>query len=432
MTSTAAMADTACLPRVGAFGDMDAWLADNRYTPAAMRRLVDAVCRCRVLGEDGDAAAAAAPSGLDAEAAWAFCGAAMADAPWSLAPAVHRAMAETVRDLSPQATGVGGTGGPRCVIPRAGQGPWLRSPYTGSVGDLLWLAHEFGHAVQAVAADGCDVPPVARETCAFLAELALLDHAAHRAPALAASLCAAWRRHAGRYYGADRIDLTAALDAAERPAAYDYRWNYPPAHLLARAIHRAGAGAAGAAGAVGALFRAEAPGFALLQPGRHDVEPMRANPLPPAPDAPDALAMLGIAAALEAEAWAPGLARPIGDWVARRAAAIAEGRVFLGVDGARRPVGFAHWRMREGEGPAIDGLTAPFVAPPLFRAGLAERLAAAPAGTPAENPGDPPGPGEAGVAAGRLSASTPDPYAVLGAALGLLAAAPYHRRRAAG
>ena len=111
--------------------------------------------------------------------------------------------------------------------------PLVSLHWRATPADPLALAHEYGHAAQIAATHATGsgpMPPLAREVCAFLAELALLDqmsgwrdtrqalHAAHMADDTI-------------YLGRDATALRAALEDPVRP--YDHRWNYPPARILA-------------------------------------------------------------------------------------------------------------------------------------------------------------------------------------------------------
>ena len=124
--------------------------------------------------------------------------------------------------------------GPSYTLQRTGLPPFIRCPFNGTAADLMTLAHEFGHAVQMVAAGGRFIPPASREIAAFFAERLVIDELAQRdSPLLAAALAI---RHRGdaRYLGIDAGPLLAALADPARP--YTYRHNYPLARLAA---HRA-------------------------------------------------------------------------------------------------------------------------------------------------------------------------------------------------
>ena len=106
--------------------------------------------------------------------------------------------------------------------------PLVSLHWRGRPADLLALAHEYGHAAQFTAthaAGSGPMPPLAREVCAFLAELALLDHVSGRHDIRQrTSGRACWRMMQSIWATRRR---RAALEDPVRP--YDHRWNYPPA-----------------------------------------------------------------------------------------------------------------------------------------------------------------------------------------------------------
>jgi hypothetical protein len=108
--------------------------------------------------------------------------------------------------------------------------PFVSCPCRGRTSDLLRLAHEIGHALQAMAGPAAHLHPIQREMGAFIAEDAATHAlwAAHRAlgPLLTARQ-AKVVRHAP--------SLRAAFHEPSTP--YSYAWNYPAARSLAsRAI----------------------------------------------------------------------------------------------------------------------------------------------------------------------------------------------------
>ncbi|MGZ2259396.1 hypothetical protein [Roseobacter sp. A03A-229] len=129
--------------------------------------------------------------------------------------------------------------------------------YRDSAADLLALAHEFGHAVQIVAswsAGTGQMPPVARECCAFLAEQALLRHCAACFPVLT------YAHHADDmiYFGANRDALEDAMTNWQ--TGYRYEWNYPLArHVAARLFE------SGPSNELCALYRAGPDGGAWVR-----------------------------------------------------------------------------------------------------------------------------------------------------------------------
>jgi hypothetical protein len=179
--------------------------------------------------EPGDrTAAAAAPSGLTSDQAWHLAADALRSALPAGAAAVEAVRTGAVRAFRPR----GARG--RRPFTFAGPHPVVALDYDGRVADLLTVAHEFGHAVQIVAIGGF-VPPVVRELCAFLAELALLDHLRAESPALHPLALAAWGAATRHYVGREGKALAAALQ--DPRSVYHYGWNYPIARVLASECH---------------------------------------------------------------------------------------------------------------------------------------------------------------------------------------------------
>lgn len=116
--------------------------------------------------------------------------------------------------------------------------PAIAMGWSGSPHDLLCLAHECGHGLQIILSDHALMPPVGRETCAFVAELLLKAYVKDREPDLFHSLCRAWAHDNKLYLESDVKLLRAALEDPETP--YHYRMNYPLARLSAEAMFSAG------------------------------------------------------------------------------------------------------------------------------------------------------------------------------------------------
>lgn len=106
--------------------------------------------------------------------------------------------------------------------------PYISCPVRGRCSDLLLVAHEIGHACQVLACPTSNLPPVLRETAAYLAEALVCASAG---PALRNIHLARTARIMAR----DGAALLHALDAPN--VAYHYNWNYPLARdLAARAM----------------------------------------------------------------------------------------------------------------------------------------------------------------------------------------------------
>ena len=109
--------------------------------------------------------------------------------------------------------------------------PFVSVPLKGRMSDLLLLMHELGHACQSLAAGRADLPPVQRESAAYLAEKLLL----RADPDRALVLQALHRARTARIMARDG----AALMQARPNTPYHYNWNYPVARDLAAraAVH---------------------------------------------------------------------------------------------------------------------------------------------------------------------------------------------------
>jgi hemolysin-activating ACP:hemolysin acyltransferase len=218
--------------------------------------------------------------------------------------------------------------------------------WQGSISDLMCLAHEVAHAVQLQLSAGSFMPPVARETCAFLGELALIDWARRNQTDLATKLLQVWREENQRYFGDDCALLRAALVDPE--SAYTYRMNYPLARAAAVVMWRAGAD-------LQRLFKAGSEAINLLPLARiADVAGLSQNYLPPLPlpytDQPavDAYRALGAMALLDIDFWKGESERRIEDYYANLLHHLQNRTAFVALDEARRPVGYSTWRKATG------------------------------------------------------------------------------------
>ena len=216
-----------------------------------------------------------------------------------------------------------------------------------SVADLMCLAHEVAHAFQLRLSEGSFMPPVARETCAFLGELALINWAAKNDPNLAAHLLLVWRKENQRYVGEDCVLLRSAL--ADPNCAYTYRMNYPLARAAAIIMRRSGADAKG-------LFKAGSKAIAMLPLDEiADLAGQTHNYLPDLPppetDQPaiDAYRALGAMALLDIDFWKGDSEGRIEDYYATLRHHLQTSTAFVALDEVRRPVGYATWRKAEGD-----------------------------------------------------------------------------------
>ena len=236
---------------------------------------------------------------------------------------------------------------PHTIDHGVGQPPEIRMSWQGSISDLMCLAHEVAHAVQLQLSAGSFMPPVARETCAFLGELALIDWAKQNQTDLAARLLQVWREENQRYFGDDCALLRTAL--AEPESAYSYRMNYPLARAAAVVMWRAGAD-------LQRLFKAGSEAMNLLPLTKiADVAGLSQNYLPPMPppdtDQPaiNAYSALGAMALLDIDFWKGESERRIEDYYATLLHHLQNRTAFIALDEVRRPVGYASWRKAAGD-----------------------------------------------------------------------------------
>lgn len=112
--------------------------------------------------------------------------------------------------------------------------PTIHLVWSGTADDLICLAHESAHAAQMILSNGAFRPPVARETCAFLGELALIRYAKSSSQAVYRELQFVWHQENYRYLADDIAQLGQDLETAS--ASYHYRHNYPLARVAAMAV----------------------------------------------------------------------------------------------------------------------------------------------------------------------------------------------------
>lgn len=236
---------------------------------------------------------------------------------------------------------------PQTIDHGVGQPTEIRIAWQGSISDLICLAHEVAHAVQLQLSAGSFMPPVARETCAFLGELALIDWAKQTQTDLAAKLLEVWREENQRYFADDCVLLRAALGDPE--SAYTYRMNYPLARAAAVVMWRTGAD-------LQRLFKAGSEAMNLLPLAKiADVAGQSQNYLPPLPppdtdhSAIDAYRALGAMALLDIDFWKGESERRIEDYYSTLLHHLQNRTAFVALDEVRRPVGYATWRKAAGD-----------------------------------------------------------------------------------
>ena len=245
-----------------------------------------------------------------------------------------------------------------------------------SPADLLSLAHEAAHAAQLILSQGSFMPPLAREACAFLGEIAFVEWMRQHKPELFPSLFAAWLKHDEAYCGADLEALLQALGDPQTP--YEYRMNYPLARAAAVLLFENAKPAA--------LREVFAAGDGAMKRLPLDLIAC-ASALPPIPErdpscpATDAYRALGAVGLLDLVAESEWAQASIGEAYDAALAHLRAGALHVALDDARRPVGYACWEDAPPASVAIARSVAPFDADRLQRS-LEARLAACAAPTP--------------------------------------------------
>lgn len=112
--------------------------------------------------------------------------------------------------------------------------PIVHLVWSGNSEDLICLAHEISHATQMILSNGALMPPMAREVCAFLGELALIAYTKAHCSAIHRDLTLVWQQESQRYLGSDLSQLAGDVVCGSR--AYHYRHNYPLARVAAMGL----------------------------------------------------------------------------------------------------------------------------------------------------------------------------------------------------
>ena len=114
------------------------------------------------------------------------------------------------------------------------QYPTIMYNHFGDLPDLFVVAHEFGHALQIRASEGQFMPPVMRETCAFISEGTLSSLDSSQGAPLGEKFLQYWCRSNERYFNNSAGKLRSVLRSDSEN--YQYGWNYPIARFLALQI----------------------------------------------------------------------------------------------------------------------------------------------------------------------------------------------------
>jgi len=233
--------------------------------------------------------------------------------------------------------------------------------WNGTPDDAICLAHEMGHAAHYIMSGVSDMPPVARETCAFLGELIVLDALFENQDPLFDSLQRTWEAENQAYLGSDIEDLQRALGDPE--ASYIYRWNYPLARLAAIEMfqsYKSGKLSLIEAFESGSACMSFVPLEQMAAKAdeiQNYFSPFRTDTAP----ASAAYQSLGAMALLDIDTYEGPSERKIGDVYADLLKNLQDQTAFIGLREDGRPIGYATWQPEpDGNGLRITHQSSPF------------------------------------------------------------------------
>ncbi|MEP4197331.1 MAG: hypothetical protein ABJL99_17050 [Aliishimia sp.] len=221
--------------------------------------------------------------------------------------------------------------------------PTIVMEWVGTPDDLICLAHEVSHVLQYSLSEHRLMPPVARETCAFLGELIVIAQMKKINLRLFSVLAYVFEHENKAYLGAD---IEALLAASIKPSSqYHYRQNYPIARLAAIQMFLRGNGPwiadlfASGPGGMDHLPIAEMANRAGDQQNYLPVLPKTVTEKP----AVNAYRSLGVMALLDLDYWEGTSEFSIESYYARQLAHLQDGTVFIGLGVDKKPIGYATW-----------------------------------------------------------------------------------------
>lgn len=295
--------------------------------------------------------------------------------------------------------------------------PLISMPWHNRAEDVICLAHEAAHALQILLSPAATMPPLARETAAFLGELLLLRHAQQKAPDLFPGLHQVWIAQNKTYLGSDLDALSDAL--GDRQNEYHYRQNYPVARLAAVHIFQH------ADDILHRLFSSGDKGMGLLPIQAMTCRAKGArNCLPVMPQAArfpaiDVYRRLGAIGFLDLQGAQGRSKKRIRDYYADLSDHLRAQSAFIGLNARGQPMGYATWTGNPATGDVmIIHDAAPFGDGSDFHDQLWRHIGLS---------GDPAGPSGDEIGPRPGHGVNIDPYAGLGYAIELLALSGYHR-----
>ncbi|GGY08139.1 hypothetical protein GCM10007160_39380 [Litchfieldella qijiaojingensis] len=232
---------------------------------------------------------------------------------------------------------------PHTVDKGLGNSPTILMNWSGRVEDLMCLAHETAHALQILLSNHETMPPVGRETCAFIGELLLLDYVKVHLPNLHPALVDVWYSENDFYLGSCVDALEDSLNHTD--ISYHYYKNYPLARLAAMQMY--------CSGQKDWLFTFLSSGrdamaylpIDALAKSAGDIK----NSFPPLSQsnaelsAVDAYRSLGVMALLDISYGQNEFKAYIDDYYLELLKHLENRTAFIALDNERKPVGYATW-----------------------------------------------------------------------------------------
>ena len=255
--------------------------------------------------------------------------------------------------------------------------PFVSCCYMGNIPDLINVAHEFSHAVQIVLSresqtkESAFMPPLYRECCAFLGEIALIDYFEKENSEIHKQLKLVWANENLKYLSTDVSELKQALE--NNNLEYSYNWNYPIARLVALMLHKKSIGNKPNKTTFEKLFASGKKASSLISIEELTEFLPIPNPLPVMLFSKERKKMteqqvLGVVTALFVSAHNHQNNLSIEKFYQKMSAHIKSNTLFLHFLNGK-PVGYACWdkAIKKGEIITVDELCTPFVSEDRFK-----------------------------------------------------------------
>ena len=230
--------------------------------------------------------------------------------------------------------------------------PYVSMCFSGTAADILCVAHEFGHALQYLLADGKFVPPIQREIAAFVSELTFMQFAKQHLGELNENLKQAFTQDTEIFFENDANELLAILRKSNLSnTPYNYRMNYPVARAIALySFHNL------LPKEFESVFRGRLRIKDLIE---QEIELNSAhklsNYLPTfvetegEPPATNAYRSLGMMALLDINYWKGESEKQIEEYYHERLDHMRNQTAFVAIGGEKKPIGYAIWQNEKAE-----------------------------------------------------------------------------------